>query len=65
VSKREEKMERSKPLDEEIEDDRSTRKKDHGQLNKWKNPPLDALEHRARRKERQAGEALKIRVKLT
>jgi hypothetical protein len=30
-----------------------------------KNPPLDALEHRARRKERQAGEAPKKRVKLT
>jgi hypothetical protein len=65
VRKREEKMERSKPLDEEIEDDRSTRKKDHGQLSKWKNPLLDALEHRARRKERQVGEALKTWVKLT
>jgi hypothetical protein len=65
VSKRAEKMERSKPLDEEIEDDRSARKKDRGQLNKWKNPPLDALEHHARRKERQVGEALKIWVKLT
>jgi hypothetical protein len=32
-------------LDEEIEDDRSTRKKDHGQLSKQKNPSLDALEH--------------------
>jgi hypothetical protein len=39
-------------LDEEIEDDISTRKKDSGQLNKWKNPPLDALEHHVRRKER-------------
>jgi hypothetical protein len=52
-------------LDEEIEDDRSERKKDCGQLNKWKNPLLDALEHHARRKESQAGEALKMRVKLT
>jgi hypothetical protein len=52
-------------LNEEIEDDRSTRKKDRGQLSKWKNPPLDALEHRVRRKERQAGEALKTWVKLT
>jgi hypothetical protein len=52
-------------LDEEIEDDRSARKKDRGQLSKWKNPPLDALEHHARRKERQAGEALKTWVKLT
>jgi hypothetical protein len=30
-------------LDEEIEDDRSTRKTDHGQLSKRKNPPMDAL----------------------
>jgi hypothetical protein len=48
---------KSKPLDEEIKDDISTRKKDRGQLIKQKNPPLDALEHRARRKERQASEA--------
>jgi hypothetical protein len=52
-------------LDEEIKDDISTRKMDHGQLNKRKNPPLDALEHRTRRKERQVGEALKTWVKLT
>jgi hypothetical protein len=41
------------------------RKKDRGQLSKKKNVSLDALEHRARRKERQAGEALKTWVKLT
>jgi hypothetical protein len=29
------------------------------------NPSLDALEHRAMKKERQAGEAQKKRVKLT
>jgi hypothetical protein len=52
-------------LDEEIEDDRSAGKKDHGKLSKQKNPSLDALEHHARRKERQAGEALKTWVKLT
>jgi hypothetical protein len=52
-------------LDEEIEDDRSTKKKDRGQLNKNKKPPLDALEHHTRRKEIQAGEALKMWVKLT
>jgi hypothetical protein len=52
-------------LDEEIGDDKSARKKDRGHVSKWKKPPLDALEHRARRKERQAGEALKIWVKLT
>jgi hypothetical protein len=54
-----------KPLDEEIRDDRSTRKKDHGQLSKKRNPSLDALEHCAMKKERQAGEAQKKRVKLT
>jgi hypothetical protein len=52
-------------LDEEIKDNRSARKKDHGHLSKRKNPPLDALEHRARRKEREAGKALKTWVKLT
>jgi hypothetical protein len=36
-----------------------------GQLSKQKKPPLDALEHRARKEERQVGEALKMRVKLT
>jgi hypothetical protein len=50
---------KSKSLDEEIKDDRSTRKMDRGQLRKWKNPPLDALEHREMKKERQAGEARK------
>jgi hypothetical protein len=64
VRKREENMERSK-RDEENKDERPTRKKDRGQLSKRKNSPLDALEHRARRKERQAGEALKMQVKLT
>jgi hypothetical protein len=39
-------------LDEDIEGDRSTRKKDHGKISKRKNTPLDALEHRMRRKER-------------
>jgi hypothetical protein len=46
------KFERNKPLDEETEDDRSIRKIYCGKLNKRKNPPLDSLEHRARRKER-------------
>jgi hypothetical protein len=51
-------------LYEEIKDDISTRKKDRGQLSKWKKTLLYALEHRARRKERQDGEALRIWVKL-
>jgi hypothetical protein len=52
-------------LDEEIEDDRSKRKRDRGQLRKWENPPLDALKHHARRKERQDEKSRKKRVKLT
>ena len=52
-------------MDDEIKEDISARKTDHGKLSKRKNPPLDALEHRMRRKERQAGESLKMRVKLT
>jgi hypothetical protein len=52
-------------LNEEIGDEISTRKKDRGKLIKRKNPPLDALEHHVRRKEREVGEALKMKVKLT
>jgi hypothetical protein len=52
-------------MDEEIEDDRSKVKMDHAHPIKRKNPLLDALEHCTRRKERQVGEALKMRVKLT
>jgi hypothetical protein len=47
-------------LNEKIEDDRSTRKIDHGQLNKWKKTSTSALEHLVGKKERQAGEALKM-----
>jgi hypothetical protein len=36
--KRRSEVKGSKSLDEEIKDDRSTRKKDHGQLSKRKNP---------------------------
>jgi hypothetical protein len=46
------KLKGGKPLDEEIADEKSTRKKDRGQLSKRKKPVLDALEHYARRKER-------------
>jgi hypothetical protein len=52
-------------LDVDIEDDRSTRKMDHGKLSKRKNPLLDTLEHHVRRKERQASKALETQVKLT
>jgi hypothetical protein len=54
-----------KSLDEEIEDDISARKMNRGQINKRKNPSLDALDHSATRKERQVGEAMKMWVKLT
>jgi hypothetical protein len=52
-------------LEEKIEEDKATRKMDHGQLNKWKKTSTSALEHLMEKKERQAGEALKARVKLT
>jgi hypothetical protein len=55
----------NEPLDENIEENRSTRKMDHGQLSKQKNPPIDALEHLTGKKERQDGEARKMWVKLT
>jgi len=47
-------------LDEEIEEDRSTRNMDCGKLSKWKNPPVYAWENLARGKERRVGEALKM-----
>ena len=52
-------------MDEEIEDDRSTREVDREQLRKRRNPSLDALEHCEMKKERQDGEAHKKWVKLT
>jgi hypothetical protein len=52
-------------LEEKIEEDRSTRNMDRGQLSKWKKTPTDALEHLVGKKERQAGEALKTWVKWT
>jgi hypothetical protein len=55
----------NEPLDERIEENISKRKMDHGKLNKKKNPLVNSLEHFTRRKERQAGEAWKMRVKLT
>jgi hypothetical protein len=52
-------------LDENIEEDKSARKMDHGQLSKRKNPPFDSLEHLMGNKERHACEAQKTWVKLT
>jgi hypothetical protein len=52
-------------LDDNIKDDISTKKKDHGKLNKRKKTPVDALEHFVGKKKRRAGEAQKTRVKLT
>jgi hypothetical protein len=59
------KVQERRSLDEEIEEDRSTRKMDRGQLSKRKNPLVDDLEHLAGKKERQVGKALKTWVKLT
>jgi hypothetical protein len=47
------------------EENRYTRKMDRGKLSKWKNPPMDDLEHLAGKIERHPDEALKMQVKLT
>jgi hypothetical protein len=52
-------------LDENIEENRSTRKMDRVQLNKQQKPLVDALEYFVRRKKRRVGEAQKTWVKLT
>jgi hypothetical protein len=54
--KRRSEVRESKSLDEKIEEDRSTRKMDHGQLSKRKNPPMEMLwsTSRERRKDRLA-----------
>jgi uncharacterized coiled-coil DUF342 family protein len=58
------KVRENKPLDEKIEENISTRRTNRGQLNKWKNPLMDALEHLAGKMERQVGEARKTPVKV-
>jgi hypothetical protein len=63
--KRRSKVRENESLNEKIEEDRSSRNMDRGQINKRKKPPTDALEHLWGKKERQAGEALKTWVKLT
>jgi hypothetical protein len=45
--KRWSKVREIKSFDEDIKEDRSTRKADRGQLNKWKNPLVYALENLA------------------
>jgi hypothetical protein len=52
-------------LDEDIEEDKSTKKVDRGKLNKRKKALVDSLENLVGRKERQVDEALKMWVKLT
>jgi hypothetical protein len=49
--KKRSKVRESKPLDGEMEEDKSEMNMDRGKVNKRKNPPMDALEHPARNKE--------------
>jgi hypothetical protein len=63
--KRRSEVRENESLNENIEEDRSTRKMDYGKLSKRKNPPKVALDHLMGKKERQASKALKMRVKLT
>jgi hypothetical protein len=46
-------------LEEKIEEDKGSKKMDHGQLSKKKKTSTSALEHLMEKKEGQAGEALK------
>jgi hypothetical protein len=46
-------------LEENIDEDRSTKKMNRGQLKKRKNPSTSALENLMEKKEEQVGEALK------
>jgi hypothetical protein len=52
-------------LEEKIEEDKVIRNMDRGQLIKRKKTSTCALENLVGRKERQAGEAMKMRVKWT
>jgi hypothetical protein len=51
-SRKEDTVKESKPLNEKIEEDRSTKNMDHGQLSKRKNPSMSDLEHLVGKKER-------------
>jgi hypothetical protein len=63
--KRRSEVRERKSLDRDIEEDRSARKMDCGQLKKWKNPPMDSFENLVGKKERQVDESLKMWVNLT
>jgi len=52
-------------LEENIEEDKASKKMDHGKLSKWKNTPRDTLEHLMEKEGGHAGEVLKTRVKWT
>jgi hypothetical protein len=52
-------------LEENTEEDKATKKRDHGQLSKREKISTSALDHRMKKEEGQAGEALKAQVKLT
>ena len=52
-------------MEENIEEDKATRKVDHGQISKRKKTSMSALDHLVEKKERQVGESLKAQVKWT
>jgi hypothetical protein len=52
-------------LEEKIKEDKETKKRDRGQLNKRKKTTMNTLDDLAEKKEEQAGKALKTRVKWT
>jgi hypothetical protein len=52
-------------LKDKIKEDKASNNMDRGQLRKWKNTPMDTLDHLVKKKEGQAGEALKTWVMWT
>ena len=52
-------------MEENIKEDKVSKKRDHGQLSKRKNTSTSALDNLMEKKERQVGEALKTQIKLT
>jgi hypothetical protein len=52
-------------LEKKMKEDKEVKKRDRGQLKKWKRTSTRDLEHRAENKEGQANEAHKTWVKWT
>jgi hypothetical protein len=63
--KRRNKVKESKSLKENINEDKETKKIDHGKVRKWNKTLMGALEHLIEKKEEQLSEVLKMQVMWT